>query len=629
MLRKAWYVSWLLLAVIPAAAIEEPPEKKEEALREEVTVTANSEGIVTGPRGASTSIVDPSSAGGMPSSLTELVAEQPGISENGMGGHSQVVSIRGVSRHRITSMLSGMRLSSERRAGVSFSFLDPLLMGSVQVLRGPATSFYGSGALGGVMQVFPRTFKAPFAEAGFSTNGNENYQLAGIGSEGWSVAVARRSAGDGEAADGGPLNTHFTQYSAVLQRNWNHGPWRYELLAVPACAEDVGKSSTDFPERTTTYPRESHGLLGLAVTAPSGWRLHAYLHGWEMKTAVESITSVVNDSLDFGARWESAAEINDAVSLEYGLESFNRRGVDAVSPDEPRSLDGATLDELGAFAAAGSSRGKASWQAGGRFSWVRQRNGPDTGRNLSAWNGFAELSWLLAEKLEMRGSVDSGLRFPSLSELFYTGTTGRGARIIGNPELGSERSLNAELSLRWLGKRLYVNAVVFRNRVKDYIERIVLEVEPDLFTYDNLTSGTIEGLEVQGLFIPAERWRIIWAGHLLRGRSASNVPLADIPADEASVGLSHDVGRWTIESRLAYRSEKTDLGAGEKEEPIPSAYLLSASAGFAISSRWRIAFSGDNLLDEEYFPSADRKAPLAEGRSFTVRLSWGGRGGVP
>jgi iron complex outermembrane receptor protein len=553
----------------------------------------------------------------MPGSLTELIAAQPGISENGMAGLGQVVSIRGVSRHRISSMLAGMRLTSERRAGVSISFLDPLLMGSVQVLRGPATSFFGSGALGGVVQVFPRSFEAPFAEAGYSTDGDENYQLAGFGSDNWSFSIARRDAGDGEAADGTRLNSHFTQYSAVMQGRWNRGPWLYELLAVPAYARDVGKSSTDFPVRTTEYPSERHGLVGLTVTAPSGWRLHGYLHAWDMETAVESVTTVANDSLDFGTRWEHTAEIADGISLDYGLESFNRRGVDAVSPDEPRSLDGATLDEVGAFVATKGSRGRASWHAGSRFSWAKMANGADASRSLTAWNGFAELSWLLAGKLELRGSMDSGLRFPSLSELFYTGTTGRG-RVIGNPELDAERSLNAEISLRWIGKRLYINGVLFHNRIEDYVERI--ELEPDLLTYVNLTSGTIEGIEWQGLFMAAERWKLFWAGHKLHGRSSSGQPLADIPADEACLGIRHDIGRWTVESRLAYRDEKSDFGSEEKE--IPSAHLLSASAGFPFSPQWSIHISGNNLLDEEYFPSADRKAPLAVGRSFAVRLSW-------
>jgi outer membrane receptor protein involved in Fe transport len=620
----------LLLTAAPVYATEPETEEEEPALREEIEVTANSEGIVLGPRGASTSVLEPAEAGGMPSSVAELATELPGVSENGLGGMQQVISIRGVSRHRIAYMLSGVRLVSERRAGVSFSFLDPLLMGSVQVLRGPATSFHGSGALGGVMQVFPRSFEGLAFDSGYQTGGDENYQMFGLGAETWSAAIAHRQAGDDEAADGSRLNSHFRQYSAILQRQWNRGAWSYDLLAVPAYAEDAGKSSSDFPERIAGYPRERHGLVKFGVTAPSGWRLSTFVHGWDLETEVVGGNGVVNDSFDFGARWEQRAELGDGISLRYGLDSFNRRSVDSLEsvtepgPGEPesiRSLEGAELDEAGLFGAASGNWGKALWQAGGRFSWARQQNGSDSARDLSAWNGFGGLTWLFTERLELRAGIDSGLRFPSLSELFYTGTTGRGS-VIGNPELSSERSLNSEISLRWLGKRLFLSGLLFRNRVDDYIERYLVDPDLVLYTYNNLSSGTISGFELQGLYLTAQGWKLFWAGHRLHGRDAAGLPLSDIPPDEIQVGFSHEMDDWTFRSRLALRSAKADI-SGE-EQAIPSATLLSASASYQISPQWKISLSANNLLDEEYYPSADNKAPLAQGRSFALRLSWNG-----
>ena len=232
---------WLLLAaLLPAAAAPQdepappPPDEEpvESGLRESITVSAEHEGVVLGPRGASTSVVEPSEQDGMTSALSEVVAELPGLSENGQGGLFQVVSIRGVSRHRITSMISGIRLTSERRAGVSVSFLDPLLIGSVQVLRGPSTTFFGSGALGGVMQVNPRSFAGPRVELAYGTNGNEASQLFGAGGEGWSAGLSHRRASDGEAADGSRLSSHFDQYSAFLQRDWERNGWVYSVAAT-------------------------------------------------------------------------------------------------------------------------------------------------------------------------------------------------------------------------------------------------------------------------------------------------------------------------------------------------------------------------------------------------------------
>lgn len=616
----------------PAATEDAPAES---GLRESVTVSADLEGIVLGPRGASTTVVEPAKTDGMPSTLSQVVKELPGVAENGQGGLFQVVSIRGVSRHRVTSMISGVRMTTERRAGVSLSFLDPLLMGSVQVLRGPATSFFGSGALGGVMQVGPRSFSAPHVELGYATGGDERSELFGTGGENWSAGLAHREASNAETPDGTVLDSHFNQYSAFVQRTWARGGWEYELLALPSYGERIGKASTDYPERVTEYPREQHGLLEFAVGAPAGWRLRAYVHAQDLETDVYepdvSSSRVTNESLDLGLRWEREKRLRHGVTLTCGAESFNRRGVDAleriedldpVEPEEPQTLhtlDDARLDEFGAFGAAGWRWGATRWQAGGRYSMARQRNAGAPARDLSAWNGFAEVIWSAGEPLELRGALDSGLRFPSLSELFYTGTTGRGG-VVGNPDLQSERSLNAEVSLRWLGRRLFASGLVFRNRIDDYIERI--EIEEDLLTWVNLVSGTIRGAELQAVYVAGERWRVLGSAHFLRGRDSEGEPLADVPPREVRLGVRREAGPWRVEGRVGYRDDKTDPGSGEKS--IDAARLLSASLSYAFSPAWRIFVGGNNLLDEEYFPAADRKAPLAPGRAFSLRLAWSG-----
>ena len=64
----------------------------------------------------------------------------------------------------------------------------------------------------------------------------------------------------------------------------------------------------------------------------------------------------------------------------------------------------------------------------------------------------------------------------------------------------------------------------------------------------------------------------------------------------------------------------SDPGSGEKA--IPAAELLSASVGYSVSSSVSLWLSASNLLDEEYFRSADRKAPLASGRSVALRFTW-------
>ena len=51
-------------------------------------------------------------------------------------------------------------------------------------------------------------------------------------------------------------------------------------------------------------------------------------------------------------------------------------------------------------------------------------------------------------------------------------------------------------------------------------------------------------------------------------------------------------------------------------------YQQVASVRYGLSKAWAVSLSGDNLLDEDYFLSADRKAAPAAGRSVSLRLLW-------
>ena len=82
------------------------------------------------PVSVAAAVVSPDDAAA-PRTLTEMVSEVPAVAENGQGGMFQNYSVRGVSRQRVLTLVAGMRIVSERRAGVSASFVDPALMRSV------------------------------------------------------------------------------------------------------------------------------------------------------------------------------------------------------------------------------------------------------------------------------------------------------------------------------------------------------------------------------------------------------------------------------------------------------------------------------------------------------------------
>jgi iron complex outermembrane receptor protein len=599
--------------------------------RETLLVQAEEIGDRFSPESIASAAFDPLEVAFDPGTMAEAVTSVAGVVENGQGGAFQTVSIRGVARQRVLSLISGARLTSERRAGVSASFLDPALIGEIDVLRGPASTYYGSGALGGAIQLQPREFEALSAGAGYQSEGGERHLSLGWGNAGWSLGAVHRAADDAEDADGGRLFSRFEQTSATARRRDEIGNLAFDVLVVGGYGDDLGKPNTEFPARTTLYPSERHLLTRLAISGADDWRINAFVHPHDLETEVAEATAlelVENDTFDLGVFFEHSLRLGGRVSGRAGIDYFGRRSVDAVesafdltrgSVERTRTLRGASEDEASAFGIFNWTWGEAQLEVGARYTSSRQENeasrqGPETGgsRSRDATTGFLGVAVPFGPRVQLVLNAGTGLRFPSLSEQFFSGTTGRGD-VIGNDRLEEESSLNADVGLRWFGDRSYVGGSVFRNRIDDYIDRA--EVAPDVFTFVNLVSGTIEGVELDGFFDLRGRFpvRLEWAGHRMDGEASDGSPLADIPPAGARLGVRLQPERWTLFSELAWRDAKDDPGSGE--QPIGEAWLLGAQIGYRLSDAVELWAQGTNLLDELYFPSPDRRASPAAGRS--------------
>lgn len=601
-------------------------------LFEEITVSASREsGGGFQPVSVAVSAIAVDDKPSVPTTMVELVEGTPGVAANGQGGRFQAYSIRGIAGQRVMTLVAGARIVTERRAGATASFVDPQLLDRAEVVRGPFSSYYGSGALGGLVQVFPRHFDQPTVRLGYESEGDQRSVQVGFGGDQWSLGIAHRTANDTETPDGLRLFSRYEQFSAAFTRSWEVGEGStLELVAIPAVGRDIGKPSADFPGRTTFYPEENHLITRLMLRTPKQWRFDVWAHPNELitdDTRTNSRSRVDNDAFNFGFNAQKELSWSSGLSARLGFDYIGRRGVRARERSEDlrtgeistlTTLDG-QQDELGLYGSVRRTFSKVTLEGGGRFTYVDQSNRGSGSSSKSSATAFVGIVAPLGNGFELVANAGSGFRFAGLTERFFSGTTGRG-EVIANADLDPERSISLDVGFRYYGSKIFVELFGYRNEVEDYIERIRLS--NGARTFANLTEGTIDGIELSGFYQINDAFHLSWSGQASRGEDDTGADLADIPADRVSVGLRWRRGVWRASGRLEHRFGRSRIGSGE--QVTESAEILSASLGYALRSDLELTLVANNLLDETYLPSSDELSVPAAGRSIGIVLGWGG-----
>lgn len=83
----------------------------------------------------------------------EALRGEPGLAVASDGAQGQNPVIRGLKKESVVLLVGGMRLNSAQPAGAVASFMSLGLAERLEVVKGPASVLYGTGALGGAVNV--------------------------------------------------------------------------------------------------------------------------------------------------------------------------------------------------------------------------------------------------------------------------------------------------------------------------------------------------------------------------------------------------------------------------------------------------------------------------------------------
>ena len=564
------------------------------------------------------------------STITDALTQYPGVETSGQGGWFQTFSIRGTSGARVTTFLSGIPIVTERRAGTSVHFVDPALLSTATILSGPATSIYGNGAVGGVVQLNPLGFDTSKTGYRYSDNGDANNLYAVLGGADYVVGVAYAKQENSEAANGLELNEHGERWSGLYRQKFDLSSGTIELLAMPSYLNDVGRANADFYlNRITETPKEQHLPIRVSYTDNKDWQGALWLHDSDMTTTTtrvgRDINEVDNTAFDYGLNVHRLFNTDNWKS-RAGLELSARRDVNADETltrlsnglvTERAALANGRERVLGLFTEAETKMLSGELQLGARWAAIQQdaetyASTDDDAFSLHAgWKISDNESWSLSI------GVGSAVRFPSLTERYYNGMTARGD-LNGNPNLESEQSLGWDVGWTQRVSSGTLRLQAYQQAFDDYIERINLPDESR--TYINLSEGTIEGAELSFRLPFNTSWYSEFSAQHVRGEDGNGNALSQIPADRFAALLGYRLDVCQLEVRWTWRDSKTDIGSDERA--FDDSDYGDISAACDVGKNWQVSIVTRNASDELYRLNADDQAAFAQGRTIQLSVEW-------
>ncbi|MBT4522200.1 MAG: TonB-dependent receptor [Halieaceae bacterium] len=562
-------------------------------------------------------------------SIADWIERLPGVSFNGQGGLKQSYSVRGFSRWRIRTEVDGVPIITDRRAGSSASFIPPDLLEQATVQRGPGSTLYGSGAMGGVIGLSTtRPMELRVSVASQSDDRQSSATVAMGEKDRYGVVMSYRHANRAHDGQGNALNTGFEQVAGLAKYQKNFGGKQLSLSWLPSYGSNIGKSSATYPQQQITeYPEELHSIARLQLVGDDQWLLRFYHHYQNWETLTERVDERSNLTTyrahTFGGLFYQSLDYLSGLG-RWGVEWVGRRDVSVEDKErdaggikrfDRQPIDG-DQDTIAVFVNQQWNFDRAQLSGGLRYDHINQSQEGDSRRD-SRLNLSAAGLWSLNDRWTLNAELGTGFRFPSLTELYFDGVTPRGTTL-GNPDLDPEENRAVQIGVEYKTDGLSFAANTYYNDLENYIERY--RVSDDLISYRNLDDAEIEGFEVDLTWQPTGTWTHELSYQWQRGKDSHGNWLADLNPPSWRYMLLWQGNTVGLRSDLSYREAQSDFGEGEQS--LPSALIWNASIQSDWGKAWRVSAYVNNILDRQYLGSADENAPFQPGRIVGVRLQW-------
>lgn len=522
----------------------------------------------------------------------------------------------------------------------------------IEIIRGPGAVQYGSGGVGGVVNIITRqgagnSFALEMGagsneeyEGGFDLTANENgFDFAGT--------VTGQAAGDYET--GGGLDYENTGYDSKTAISLNGGysfsqKNRVGLTFTSFSVEEDGNPGyISIPDGDDYTDKDNYSLDlrydGKSSTEKLQW-MARYFFGQDKNTWGYP-TASNPDGWDFGTTDSNTTDQQGVqtqvsgnvgpVALTGGFDWVRYEVENTWTPQQTEYANPAFF----LLSKGTALDGRLVADVGLRYDWYDVEVSQPAGRDVSdnRLTPSVGLAWLATDSLKLRARYAEGFVMPSADQL-AADYMNWGIRTVGNPDLSPEKSKTYEggvdFSKAGFAGSLTFFATDFADKITNYI------LADGSSSWVNLGSATLNGFEAEmsydlgeTLQLPIEIRPYLNLTMLTTYEDdTTGEDLLYVSDTNSSVGLVvSDGDAWFCRFNVGYTGSQLVQDWESGIYPVPVVELdsfvvadLSASYRFLESEsygRWSVCGDVRNIFDEEYGYVLGNPMP---GRTFFAGL---------
>lgn len=591
-------------------------------------------------------------------SLGETISSLPGVQSSNFGPGVGRPVLRGMDGPRVAVLSGGLASADVSTVSQDHSpAVEAFLADQIEVLKGPSTLLYGSGAIGGIVNIVDGRIAEQPIDNGFSgraemrfdtvNDGNSDMFRVDGGNDRFAVHAdgVYRNNKDYDTPHGKQANTFIDTKTGALGASLL-GDWGFVGASASRFEDDYGNpgepGDLSIGERGVwiRMRQDRYDLKG-GLTQPWGegsslrYSLghtdyeHVEFEGDEPGTTFtkKADEGRVEAAFAWGGGWSGAvgAQASDATFAAVGEESF---------------VPETTTRAAGVFGVARKQWSDFQLDLGARFDSVKADPVTGPARDFKPVSLSVAGGWKLDERWKLTANLDHAERAPAEEELFSNGPhLATLAYEVGNANLGEEKANQLELGLQYKSDWMDAKASAYYNRFDDFIylvdtgEQWHFEEEDEFLPIRQWSQADarFRGFEGEATFHLVDDdthgdWDLRVYGDTVRATLASGGNLPRIAPSRLGAQLRWENEAWRASLGALRYAKQDKVAAGET--PTDGYTLVDAHVAyhrdFGDHAAWEVFADGSNLTDQtaRVHTSFLKDSVVLPGRSvaFGVRL---------